>query len=196
MILTYFIILVAKLSCNYYNNCFVQFKFSSINTSSCKVDLEILSRLNRQELDRQLKDPESLKLLCNQLKELVLRNCDGEFVTILKFPLCTMLVFDQHQNKVLLLFLYRLSANSPALSNTKLINLLQWGLPRMSRLEDFLGDDLKYIWFRPSLSLLQDTAKNSPEKFSRKTNSLPPSFSFFLGMHKFDVSEFLCPQMS
>ncbi|XP_034238214.1 probable glutamate--tRNA ligase, mitochondrial [Thrips palmi] len=114
-----------------------QFNFSSLHTSSCKVDLDRLTRLNRLELDRKLQNPESLKLLCRQLRNLVLEKNNGE-----------------------------LSPNSPTLSDANLIRLLQWGLPRMSRLEDFIGDDLKYIWFKPSHTLLLETVKDSPEKFA------------------------------
>lgn len=114
-----------------------QFDFSSLNTSSCKVDLERLTRLNRSELDRRLQDPENKKVLCYQLRETVLQHFGQE-----------------------------LTPNSPALSDARLSYLLDWGLPRMSRINDFVGADLKYLWSKPSLPLVLQNVENSPEKFA------------------------------
>ncbi|KAE8750343.1 hypothetical protein FOCC_FOCC002903 [Frankliniella occidentalis] len=118
-------------------NLIKQFNLQSLNTSSCKVDLERLIRLNRLEMERKLQDPESLKLLCNQLRDLVLHHYDEQ-----------------------------VESNSPAISDERLTYLLQWGLPRMSRLEDFFSSDLNYLWSKPSLTVLLDIVKDSPHSIA------------------------------
>ncbi|KAK3925815.1 putative glutamate--tRNA ligase, mitochondrial [Frankliniella fusca] len=114
-----------------------QFNLQSLNTSSCKVDLERLVRMNRMELERKLKDPKSLTILCNQLRDLVLQH---------------------HGDQV--------ESSSPAVSDKRLTYLLQWGLPRMSRIEDFFSPDLNYIWSKPSFSVLLEVAKDSSSSLS------------------------------
>lgn len=111
-----------------------QFDFLSLHTSPCKVDLERLVRLNRLELDRKMTDPDSLKDLCCQLRNLVQQHF-GEEVA------------------------------ASDLSDKRLSYLIQWGLPRMSCLEDFCKEDLNYIWKRPQPNLFLDFAKRLPEKF-------------------------------
>ncbi|CAB0019248.1 unnamed protein product [Nesidiocoris tenuis] len=104
-----------------------KFQLSKVSTNSCRLPFDRLPDFNRADIEQQLRSPVDRQKLISRVQHLVSKSANQ---------------------------IRDVEAVHP--DDAFIVKTLEWCLPRISTLDELVGDDLKFLWFMPSASSLEN----------------------------------------